>query len=197
MPKAARRITADDILPREAYAAERKARRAAVVAMKKNRRMAVGPYATFHFECFETMWMQVQEMLYIEKGGDEQLADELAAYNPMIPQGSELTATIMFEIDDAFRRARILGKLGGVEDTLTIRAGAHVIKAVPEGDVERTKEDGKTSAVHFMHFPFTPAAIAAFKDPAQEALIAFAHPEYGHMAVIPAEVRSELARDFA
>lgn len=197
MPKAAKRITAQDILPRETYAAERKTRRAAVVAIKKNRRMAVGPYATFHFECFETMWMQVQEMLYIEKGGDEQLADELAAYNPMIPQGGELTATIMFEIEDAFRRARILSRLGGIEDTLTIRVGGHVIKAVPEGDVERTKEDGKTSAVHFMHFPFPPEAIAAFRDAAQEAVIAFAHPEYGHMAVIPADVRVELAKDFA
>lgn len=196
MPKAIRRITADDILPRETYGAERKARRAAVVDLKKRRRMAVGPYATFHFECFETMWMQVQEMLYIEKGGEAQLADELAAYNPMIPQGTELTATIMFEIEDAFRRARVLQRLGGVEDALTIKVGGHTIQAVPEGDVERTKEDGKTSAVHFMHFPFTPEAIAAFKDPANEAIIAFAHPEYGHMAVIPPDVRASLALDF-
>ncbi len=197
MPKAARLITADDILPLATYAAERKARRAAIVELKRRRRLAVGPYATLHFECFETMWMQVQEMLYIEKGGDEQLADELAAYNPMIPKGAELTCTLMFEIEDEFRRARILSRLGGIEDSLVIRLGPITVRAVPEGDVERTKADGKTSAVHFLHFPFTPEAIAAFKDPGVEALIAFEHPDYGHLAVIPPATRAALAEDFA
>jgi hypothetical protein len=93
-------ITPADILPYETYAKERKARRAAITAMKKNRRVEVGPYATFYFENYDTMFQQIQEMLHIEKGGAEQLEDELRAYNPLIPQGNELVATIMFEIND-------------------------------------------------------------------------------------------------
>lgn len=197
MPKPARRITAEDIVAPDRYAAERKARRREVVALKQCRRMAVGPYVTVHFECFETMLAQVQEMLYIEKGGDEQLAEELAAYNPMIPQGRELTATIMFEIEDAFRRGRVLSRLGGVEETIALKIGDHEVKAVSEDDVERTKADGKTSSVHFLHFPLDEAAAAAFKDPAVPALVVFGHPDYAHMAQIPAEVRASLIGDLA
>lgn len=197
MPRTERRITEADILPSVEYGMNRKRLRTEVVALKRARRLAVGPHATFHFECFETMWLQVQEMLYIEKGGAAQLADELAAYNPMIPQGRELTATLMFEIEDPFRRARILARLGGVEDTIELRLGAHVIKAVPEGDVERTREDGKTSAVHFLHFPFTDGAIAALRDHAVEASLGFTHPEYGHIALLPPAMRDALATDFA
>ena len=92
--------------------------------IKKNRRLEVGPFATFYFESYDTMLHQVHEMLFIEKGGAEQLPDELAAYNPLIPQGSELVATVMFEIDDPVRRARVLGMLGGVEHKAFIRVGA-------------------------------------------------------------------------
>lgn len=195
MPKPLRRITADDIVDLTRYAAERKARRRDIVALKQRRRMAIGPYVTVHFECFETMLAQVQEMLYIEKGGDEQLADELAAYNPMIPQGRELTATVMFEIEDPDRRNRLLSRLGGVEDTITLKVGDFTVPAVSEEDVERTKADGKTSSVHFLHFPMTAEAAAAFKDPAIPAVFAIGHPDYAHMAEVPADVRASLISD--
>ena len=110
-----RAITRTDILPPERYAAERSEHRRRVGELKRNRRVEVGPFVTFYFECFETMWLQVQEMLHIERGGDAQLADELAAYNPMIPNGSELSATVMIEIEDPERRNAALSQLGGIE----------------------------------------------------------------------------------
>src|SRR6201992_3924246 len=116
-----RKITGADILPETQYNAQRAELRAASIAVKKIRRMEVGPYATFYFENFDTMWLQVQEMLRIEKGGEEQLKDELQAYNPLIPNGHELTATVMFEIPDAERRAVVLATLGGVEKTISLR----------------------------------------------------------------------------
>ena len=85
-----REIIRADILGMGVYGAERKQRRAEISALKERRRLAVGPFASIHFECYETMWMQIHEMLYIEKGGEEQIADELAAYNPLIPDGREL-----------------------------------------------------------------------------------------------------------
>lgn len=197
MPAAERRITAADIQPIAVFAAERKARRAALLPAKRLRRIALGPWCTVYFESFETMLFQVQEMLLIEKGGDEQLADELAAYNPMIPQGAELTATAMFEIDDPDRRARILAELGGVEDHFFLEIDGTRAAAVQEGDVERTREDGKTSSVHFLHFPLTPAQVTAFSAPNARALIGCDHPRYAHLAVLSDESRAELAKDFA
>lgn len=197
MPQAERRITREDILPMETYAGLRSARRQELVALKKNRRVQVGPFATFHFESFETMWHQVHEMLFIERGGDAQVADELEAYNPLIPQGDELVATMMLEIEDAERRARTLARLGGIENTVALTVGEHVIRAVPEGDVERTRADGKTSSVHFLHFPFTAEQIAAFRAPGSTVILGIGHPEYSHMAALPEAGRAELARDFA
>ena len=197
MPAAERRITAADIAPMATFAAERKARRAALLPAKRLRRIALGPWCTVYFESFETMLFQIQEMLLIEKGGDEQLADELAAYNPMIPQGAELTCTLMFEIDDPVRRARVLAELGGVEDHFFLEIDGAKAKALQEGDVERTREDGKTSSVHFLHFPLTPAQAAAFRAPAARALLGCDHPKYQHLAVISDESRAELAQDLA
>ena len=91
--------------------------------MKKQRRVEVGPFATFYFENYATMWLQVQEMLRIEKGGDEQIAGELEAYNPLIPQGDELIATLMLEIEDADRRNAVLLTLGGIEETVFLEIG--------------------------------------------------------------------------
>lgn len=189
-------ITRADILPPEGYALERAARRKALVAMKKNRRVAVGPYAIVHFENYETMWQQVHEMLHIERGGEEQIAGELRAYNSLIPKGAELVATVMFEIADASRRAAELGRLGGVDRTVTLRFAGHTIAARPEDDLERTNEAGKASAVHFLHFEFTPEQIAAFRTPGTEVILGIGHPHYGHMAVMPEAVRAELAGDF-
>jgi hypothetical protein len=139
----------------------------------------------------------VHEMLFIEKGGNEQLPDELAAYNPLIPQGAELVATVMFEIDDPIRRERVLGTLGGVEHKAFMRVGGETIRGVPEGDQERSREDGKASAVQFLRFAFTPAQIAAFRNGADDVVVGFDHPNYGHMAVMPANVRKALSADFA
>jgi hypothetical protein len=197
MSAAARRITADDILPDAEFAAQRKARRAALLPLKTLRRVALGPHCTFYFECFETMLFQVQEMLLIEKGGAAQLADELEAYNPLVPNGSELVATVMFEIEDPVRRDLILRRLGGVEDRFFLRIAGDRITAVQEGDIERTREDGKTSSVHFLHFPMTGAQKAAFRDAANEVLIGCDHELYAHMAVLTPTVRAELAKDLA
>jgi hypothetical protein len=197
MPASERKITAADIIPAAAFGAERKARRAALLPIKRLRRIALGPWCTVYFESFETMLFQVQEMLLIEKGGDEQLADELAAYNPMIPQGAELTATLMFEIDDPVRRARVLGELGEVEERFFLEVDGERAAGVQEGDIERTREDGKTSSVHFLHFPLTPTQVAAFKTPGARALIGCDHPKYAHMAVIGDDSRAELAKDLA
>jgi len=197
MSAAERRITAADIQPVQAFAAERKARRASLLPVKRLRRISLGPWVTVYFESFETMLFQIQEMLLIEKGGEAQLADELAAYNPMIPQGAELTATLMFEIDEPLRRARVLGELGGVEEHFFVEVDGSRAPAVQEGDIERTREDGKTSSVHFLHFPLTPAQIAAFRTPGARALIGCDHPKYAHLAMFSDETRAELAKDLA
>lgn len=189
-------IHPSDILPLEEYAKQRSEFRRKVGAMKRNRRVEVGPYATFYFESYDTMWLQVQEMLHIEKGGDAQLADELHAYNPLIPQGSELVATFMIEIDDPDRRRRVLGRLGGIEETAFLRFGGEMVKAVAETDQDRTTAEGKASSVQFVHFPFTPSQVAAFRKPDTEVVLGFTHPNYGHMAVMPDVVRQELAKDF-
>ena len=163
---------------------------------KRSRRVEVGPYVTFYFESYDTMWLQVQEMVHIEKGGTEQVPDELAAYNPLVPKGDELVATFMIEIDDPARRQRILAGLGGIEETAFLRVAGEAITAAPEADQDRTTAEGKASSVQFVHFPFTPAQITAFRDLGVEAVLGLSHPEYSHMAVIPREVREALAGDF-
>ena len=195
MSREARAITRSDIIPVAQYAKERADRRRALLPTKKVRRVGVGPYATFYFENFDTMWLQVHEMLYIEKGGEEQIADELSAYNPLIPQEGELVATVMFEIDDEAQRDRVLRQLTNIEKSAFLDIGGEKISAQFETDVERTAEDGKTSSVHFLRFKLTPAQSAAFKDPAKTLMLGFAHPNYGHIAVVSPEARGELAKD--
>jgi hypothetical protein len=192
-----RKIEPSAITPLPQYAGERVERRKRITELKKHRRLEVGPFATFYFESYDTMLHQVHEMLFIEKGGAEQLPDELAAYNPLIPQGSELVATVMFEIDDPLRRARVLASLGGVEHKAFLRLGADTIRGVAEEDQERSREDGKASSVQFIRFPFTAQQIAAFRGGAGDVIVGFDHPGYGHMAVMPAPVRQALAQDFA
>jgi hypothetical protein len=189
-------ITPADIMPVEEYARERAERRRAITALKKNRRVPVGPDATFYFENRDTMWHQIHEMLFIEKGGESQIEDELRAYNPLIPKGRNLSATFMIEIEDAARRARVLKALGGIEDTVALTFAGETVKAVPEGDEERTTPDGKASSVHFLLFPFTAQQIAKFRAPGTQVLLAVGHPNYGHIAVLPEAVRAELAKDF-
>jgi hypothetical protein len=194
---ARRKIAVTDIVPSKEFAAQRKERRLALLPKKKLRRISVGPDCTFYFECYDTMLFQVQEMLLIEKAGPEQAPDEIAAYNPLIPQGSELVATVMFEIEDPARRASLLRQLTGVEETLYIEIGGERSKAVPLGDSDRTADDGKTSSVHFVRFNLSPAQIAAWRSAQGQVILGVDHPNYGHMAVIGGESRAELATDFA
>jgi hypothetical protein len=192
-----REITRADILSIDAYARERKALRESVVAAKRLRRVAVGPYATFYFENYQTMWHQVHEMLFIEKGGDAQIADELAAFNPLIPQGRELVATMMIEIDDPVRRAAVLNSLGHIERHIYFDVAGKRLPAASETEVERTKDDGKTSSVHFLRFAFDTASLAAFKAPGARVLLGIDHASYGHMAVLADDVRAALGEDFS
>ena len=195
MPQDTKTIERSDIMDLDAYEKVRAEKRSALVANKKNRRVEVGPYATFYFENYETMWMQIHEMLRIERGGEDQIKDELAAYNPLIPQGSELVATMMLEIEDEIRRAKTLAKLGGIEETVTLKFGDHIVKAVAEEDVDRTTAGGKTSSVHFLHFPMTPEQCTAFKSGDDAAILAIDREGYQHMAVLPQAVRAALAGD--
>ena len=189
-------ITRADIMPVTEYAKVRAARRREIVEKKRLRRVAIGPDATVHFENFESMWLQVQEMLYIEKGGDAQLAGELEAYNPLIPKGAELVATVMFEIDEPSRRKAMLGKLGGIEETAFLRVGGETIPGRPEADLDRTSAEGKASSVQFLHFPFSDAQKDLFRRPGTEVVLGFTHPDYAHMALLPDATRAALAEDF-
>jgi hypothetical protein len=193
---APRKVTRADILPMTDYTPKRIELRRELTALRATRRIEVGPFCTFSFECYRTIWHQIHEMLFIEKGGDAQIDGELEAYNPLVPNGTELVATMLIEIEDAVRRAQTLAKLGHIEDTISIRVGGASVMAQPELDEERTTAGGKTSSVHFLHFPFTAGQIAAFKTPGAEIVLAIGHAEYRHMAVLPETVRAELAKDF-
>ena len=190
------KITKADITPYDVYAAERAERKRALVAIKKPRRIEVGPYATFYFENYDTMLGQVQEMLHIERGGDAQIPGELEAYNPLIPQGDELIATMMLEIEDATRRNAMLMRLGHVDDKVFMEIGKSRIKATPTDYEDRTTEDGKTSSVHWLRFKLTPEQIKAFRGGDEQIVVGIAHDNYGHMAVLPVETREALAKDF-
>ncbi|ASG21696.1 DUF3501 family protein [Nitrospirillum viridazoti] len=189
-------IGRDDIMPMDEYGRIRAERRRALVAVKRDRRLAVGPYATFHFESYETMWSQVHEMLFIERGGEAQVEDELRAYNPLIPKGRELVATVMFEIDDPLRRKALLGQLGGVENTLWLEFAGEKVRGLPEADLDRTSAAGKASSVQFVHFPFADAQVALFRQPNTRVVVGVDHDQYPHMTVMPEAVRAALAGDF-
>ena len=197
MSKIDRTITRADIIDNDAFGPIRKQRRAALKPSKALRRIDLGRDCTFYFESYETMLFQVQEMLYIEKGGDEQLADELSAYNPLIPNGNELVATMMFEIDDPVRRLNLLLQLGGIENHVYLQIRDEKIYVVPEDDAERTSADGKTSSVHFFHFPLTGAQKTAFTNPNSQIILGSDHPAYAHMSVLSATSIAELAGDFS
>ena len=196
MPREKREIQKEDIMPLDVYIEKRRELRKSIVDYKKNRRVALGPYATFYFESYETMLAQVQEMLYIEKGGDEQLQDELSAYNPLIPNGKELTATLMFEIDNPISRAAFLGKVGGIEETVFMKINGEKIKAVPEEDVDRTSAEGKASSVQFIHFNFTDDQIEKFQSNSSEIELGIDHKEYSHSTKLSKENIASLSTDF-
>ena len=196
MPKNKKEILKDDIMPLETYIKKRKELRKNIVEFKKYRRISLGPYATFYFESYETMLAQVQEMLYIEKGGDEQLKDELTAYNPLIPNGKELIATLMFEIDNPVSRAAFLSKVGGIENTVFMKINGDFIKAVPEEDVDRTSADGKASSVQFIHFKFSDHQIENFRSGSSQVELGINHDEYSHTTKLTDITLKSLSADF-
>ena len=196
MPKDKREIQKNDIMPLDIYTKKRKELRKNIVEFKKNRRVPLGPYATFYFESYETMLAQIQEMLYIEKGGDEQLRDELEAYNPLIPNGKELVATLMFEIDNPISRATFLSKVGGIEEKVFMKINGDLIKAIPEEDVDRTTSDGKASSVQFVHFKLNDGQIEKFKTFSNKIELGIDHKEYSHTTKLTDITLKSLSADF-
>ena len=196
MSREKKQIEKKDLMTADVYSKSRKQIRKELVEFKKNRRISLGPYATFYFESFETMVAQIQEMLHIEKGGDEQLKDELTAYNPLVPNGKELTATLMFEIDNPISRGAFLGKVGGIEKKIFMKIDNQEIKAVPEADVDRTSAEGKASSVQFIHFKFTEDQIEKFKSGSANIELGIDHKEYTHTTKLTEDNIKSLSADF-
>lgn len=189
-------LTRQDLYTLEQYAEIRSEFRAGVMAHKKTRRLPLGPNANLYFEDRLTIQYQVQEMLRIEKIFERAgIEEELAAYNPLIPDGSNWKATFMLEYDDRAEREEMLSKLVGIEDCVWMRIGAGpVITPVCDEDLERETET-RTSSVHFMRFELTREDISAVKQGA-EISTGISHREYTYqLTPIPAEVRQSLAND--
>jgi len=195
MSKQTREVTKTDLMSLEEYSKKRTNLRKNILQIKKNRRVSVGPYATFYFENYETMLSQIQEMLYIEKGGDEQLKDELAAYNPLVPKGKEFVATLMFEIDNPVSRSDFLSKIGGIEKKIFIKIKNEKINATAEQDTERTSEEGKASSVHFLHFIFSNDQIKKIKNLDNEVELCIDHEFYNHKTKISNQIINSLNED--
>ena len=142
------------------------------------------------------MLAQVQEMLHIEKGGDEQLKDELIAYNPLVPNGKELVATLMFEIDNPVSRAAFLGKVGGIEENIFMKIDNELINALPEADVDRTSAEGKASSVQFIHFKLNDDQISRFKSGSANIELGIEHKYYSHATKFTEDNIKSLSADF-
>jgi hypothetical protein len=191
------RISRDSLLTLEAYAKERPAFRARAIAHKRTRTVQVGEHVTLLFEDELTIRYQIQEMLRIEKTFEEAgIQDELDVYGPLVPDGSNLKATMLLEYEDVEARRVALEKLRGIEDRIWIRvAGFEPVLAIADEDLDRENER-KTSSVHFLRFEFTPPMIAAFRS-GGEVTIGVDHPEYRAEVVLPAATRAALSADFA
>ncbi|HTL75600.1 MAG TPA: DUF3501 family protein [Casimicrobiaceae bacterium] len=191
------RIARESLLTLEAYAKERPAFRARAVAHKRARTVHVGDHVTLLFEDEVTIRYQVQEMLRIEKTFEEPgIQDELDAYNPLVPDGSNLKATMLIEYEDENARREALARLTGIEDGVWLRVDDFdKILAIADEDLER-ESAGKTSSVHFLRFELTPPMIAAFKQGARVA-IGIDHPQYRAEVSLPQPVQKALAADFA
>lgn len=190
------RLNRQDLYTLEKYAEIRSEFRAGVMAHKKARRLALGSNANLYFEDRLTIQYQVQEMLRIEKLFErDAIEEELAAYNPLIPDGRNWKATFMLEYDDPDERREMLAKLVGVEDCVWMRVGAGpVITPVCDEDLERATGD-KTSSVHFMRFELSPEDVGALRQGA-EISAGISHAEYTwQVAPVPAEIRESLLAD--
>lgn len=188
-------ITRNDLIPTSAYLGLRRDKRREIAARKRDRRIEVGPHATFHFESYETIWFQVHEILAIEDGGAARIEAALEDYNPLIPRGQELVATVIFEFGDPVRRKAALGALGGVAETMAIAIDGEKIQGRPEqaGGGDR---EGAASWVQFVRFGFVARQVAKFRQPASQVAVAIEHPSYRHVSVMPETVREALAADF-
>ena len=189
-------ISLDDIISNEEYGNIRSSKRREMIEFKKFRRLDVGPVASLYFESRDTMIYQIQEMAYVEKITREELDEELASYNPLVPNGRELTATMMIEIDDPLRRKNFLSRLGGVEEKVKIVIGDIEIYADSEKDVDRTTSEGKASAVHFLHFKFNDELVEAFNNKENIIQVGIDHEAYGHLSIVSDRVREELSKEF-
>jgi|SRR5882672_3329910 len=191
-------ITRDSLLTLEAYAKERAAFRARVLAHKRDRTVRIGEHVTLLFEDELTVRYQIQEMLRIEKTFEEAgIQEELDVYNPLVPDGTNLKATMLLEYEDVDARRDALAKLRGIEDKVWMRVdGFSPVHAIADEDLERENER-KTSAVHFLRFELTPPMIAALKA-GRGLATGVEHPDYhAEIASLPAAVRSALKEDFA
>ncbi len=191
-------ISRDSLLPLEAYAKSRKDFRAKVIAHKKNRTLSLGGHVTLIFEDELTIRYQIQEMLRIEKTFEEEgIQDELDSYNPLVPDGTNLKATMMIEYDDPDLRKRELAKLIGIEDKVYVQVDDFVkVYAIADEDLERENEE-KTSSVHFLRFEFTAPMIAGLKKGAALA-VGIDHPNYPvRVDEVAPNVQTALVGDFA
>ena len=191
-------LTPDDLYSLEQYAKVRGDFRAKVMAHKQTRRVPLGPNATLYFEDRLTMQYQVQEMLRIERIFEQEgIAEELDAYNPMIPDGSNWKATFMVEFPEAEERKVALAKLIGIEDQVWVRVNGHdKVYPIADEDLER-EDESKTSSVHFLRFELMPEMVDAVKGGASVGM-GIDHPNYRHSAEpIEAAVRDSLAGDLA
>ena len=191
------RITRESLLTLEAYAKERTAFRARAIAHKRARTVHVGEHVTLLFEDELTIRYQIQEMLRIEKTFEEAgIQDELDAYDPLVPDGRNLKATMLVEYEDVEERRRALEQLKGIEHHVWVRVGGgSLVHAIADEDLDRSNEQ-KTSSVHFLRFELTPDMIAAFKS-GQDVTIGVDHPDYRAETALPQPVREALAADFA
>jgi hypothetical protein len=194
--KQPRQLTRDDFLSPGEYQPVRRERRRQASELKRRRQVEIGPFAIVLFENSQTVRHQIQEMLYIEKGGDAQLKEELEAYGPLMPQGADLVATVMFEIEDPVQRGAELLRIGGIENHAYVDVDGHRVRSEPDPTRENTSAEGKASAVQFLKFTFAPDLISRFKAPGAQIVVGFDHPNYAHMVVLPDLMRSELAQDF-
>ena len=189
-------IEKTDILSRDEYKIKRKSLREKMVLRKKFRRVDIGPYVTMYFENKDTIIHQINEMVYIEDGGEQQIDDEILAYKSLIPNGSELVATVMVEIDNPIKRAEFLSKMGGFEETINIKIHDKEIKGKAELDGDRTTADGKASSVQFVHFEFDQEAVKSIKNNMENVCISINHSSYRHSVILNTDTVGELIKDF-
>lgn len=193
-------LTHADILSVKEFKKIRSSKLQEILQLKEDRRIAVGPDITFYFENTQTIWWQIQEMLRIENGGDEQITDELSAYNPLIPEkrekSYEISATMMIEIDDPVRRKVVLNQLFGIDQHIMFELQNATIPAVsidPSNERNRV-EDHKTSAVHFLKWLVPAEHVGTFLG--EDTYLSINHDYYSFKASVPLALRVSFKEDF-